>query len=300
MENPFALTGPDFLVFYLMLGIAVLGGLYLLRRVAESGPVPRIDYSDPYLIAYLRGGEIETMRVAAVSLIDRGLLIFDGNYLSIVNNKAIDLVRRPVEGAVLRRAQAATSLRSFFDSRTIRSTTAEYREKLEQLHLLPDNDKSRLRVLILCFALAILLLFALGSVVSAAHRGRSNIWFLVILAAIFCYLATKLYNPFRTARGDVLLADLQTLFQSLKNRASMIAPGGATGEAALLMAVFGIGALPSTKFPAIRQFEKRRKSTSTTGSACGASGCSSSCSSSSCSGGSSGCGGGGGGCGGGS
>ena len=295
MDNPFALTGPQFLVFYLMLGVAVLGGLYVLRRYAESGPVPRIDYSDPYLLAYLRGGEIETMRVAAVSLIDRGLLKFDGYNLSLVSDKAIELVRRPVEDAVLRRAQAATSLRGFFDSRTIKSTTAEYKEKLEQLRLLPDKDISRLRILLLWLALAILLSFALGSIVAAALRGRYNVGFLVVLAGLFCYLTTKLYNPFRTARGDVLLADIQTLFQSLKNRASMIVPGGATGEAALLMAVFGIGALPSAKFPAARQFEERSESSTASSSGCGGA----SCSGSSCGGGGSGCGGGGG-CGGGS
>ncbi len=296
MDNPFELTGPQFLVFYFVLGVVVLAGLYLLRRFTESGPVPRIDYSDPYLLAYLRGGDIETMRVAAVSLVDRGLLQLDGDHLRLVSDKAIELVRRPVEAAVLRRAHATTSVQSFFDSRTIRVTTAEYKEKLEQLRLLPDKDIARLRKLLLGLAVAILLSFALGSIVSAALRGRHNVLFLFILAAVFCYLAVKQHNPFRTSLGDALLADIQTLFQSLKNRASMIVPGGATGEAALLMAVFGIGALPGTKFPAARQFEERRRSSSTTSSGCGH-GCSSfssSSSSSSCGGGScsSGCGGG--------
>ena len=74
MINPLELTGPNFLIFYTLLGTLVLALMYLLRRLSESGAVPRVDYSDPYLIAYLRGGELETMRVAAVSLIDRGFL----------------------------------------------------------------------------------------------------------------------------------------------------------------------------------------------------------------------------------
>src|SRR4030095_11590605 len=119
MPNPFKLTGPEFLVVYAVLGVAVLAGLHLLRRFAESGPVPRIDYSDPYLLAYLRGGELETMRVTVVSLIDRGLLHLSGGYLTLTNDKGIELVRRPVEAAVLRRAQAASSLRGFFDRRAI-------------------------------------------------------------------------------------------------------------------------------------------------------------------------------------
>jgi len=302
MNNPFALTGPQFLVFYLMLGVAVLGGLYLLRRYAESGSVPRIDYSDPYLLAYLRGGEIETMRVAAVSLIDRGLLQLRDERLTVVDDKATELVRRPVEAAVLRRAQAAASVHSFFDSRTIKAAAAEYKAKLQQLRLLPDQQISNARTFQLVIALAILLGFALISIVAAAMRGRHNILFLLLLAGVFCYIAIRRHNPFRTALGDALLADIQTLFQPLKNRASMISPGGATGEAALLMAVFGIGALPSTKFPAARQFEDRRRSTSTTGDSsgfgCGYFGSSCSCGGS-CGGGGSGCGGGGG-CGGGS
>jgi uncharacterized protein (TIGR04222 family) len=276
--------------------------MYVLRRIAESGTVPRIDYSDPYLIAYLRGGELETMRVAAVSLIDRGLLKLSDRRLELVNDKAIDLVRRPVEAAVLRRAQATNDLRRFFDSRTIRRTTVEYKETLQQLRLLPDDRTYRARALTLSVALLILLGFALASAVTAAMRGRFNILYLALLAAFFCGVAIKYYNPFRTALGEMLLADLRTLFQSLKNRASTIRAGGATGEAALLMAVFGINALPGATFPAAREFDDRRRPSRTN---CGGGhGChgswGTSCSSSSCGGGgSSGCGGGGG-CGGGS
>lgn len=298
MSNPLELTGPNFLIFYFLLGIAVIAGLYLIRRFIESGPVPRIDYSDPYLLAYLRGGELEAMRVAAVSLIDRGLLKLSDQGLEIVNDKAIDLVRRPVEAAVLRRAQATSDLRRFFDSRTIRTTTVEYKETLQRLRLLPDKEISRVRVLLLSAVLAILVGFALASAIAAAMRGRYNILFLILLTAIFCAIAIRHYNPFRTALGDALLADVQTLFQSLKSRASMIRSGGATGEAALLMAVFGINTLPSATFPAAREFEDKRRSKSTS---CAGHGCSttSCCGGSSCGGGGSGCGGGGG-CGGGS
>ena len=299
MINPFELTGPEFLIFYVLLGVAVIAGLYVMRRIAESGPVPTIDYSDPYLLAYLRGGEIETMRVAAVSLIDRGLLQLSDERLTVVDDKAIELVRRPVESAVLRRAQAATSVHSFFDSRTIKDAAAEYKAKLQQLRLLPDKQISNARTLQLVIALGILLGFALISIVAAAMRGRHNVFFLLLLAGVFCSIAIRRHNPFRTALGNALLADIKTLFQPLKNRASMIIPGGATGEAALLMAVFGIGALPSTKFPTARQFEDRRRSTTCGGGGGCGDGCSSCSGSGSCGGGGSGCGGGGG-CGGGS
>src|SRR6185295_16874913 len=68
--NPFDLPGPEFLLFYIILAVAVITALALLRRAAESDSAPQVDLGDPYLIAYLRGGENEAPRVALVSLID--------------------------------------------------------------------------------------------------------------------------------------------------------------------------------------------------------------------------------------
>jgi uncharacterized protein (TIGR04222 family) len=78
MFNPFDLPGPSFLLFYACLGVFVAIALRSFRRRNEEGSAPRIDTSDPYLIAYLRGGKNEAARVAAVSLVDRGLLKEEG------------------------------------------------------------------------------------------------------------------------------------------------------------------------------------------------------------------------------
>ena len=62
--NPFDLPGPQFLLFYIIFAGLVISGLVFWRRRAESSAsAPRIDLSDPYLIAYLRGGEKEVRRV---------------------------------------------------------------------------------------------------------------------------------------------------------------------------------------------------------------------------------------------
>jgi hypothetical protein len=60
--NPFDLSGPDFLVFYLFLAGIVIAGVFGARCLREGGDVPRIDSSDPYMIAYLRGGYKEAAR----------------------------------------------------------------------------------------------------------------------------------------------------------------------------------------------------------------------------------------------
>ena len=91
--NPFDLSGPEFLVFYLSLAAVVIGALVLWRRASESAGAPKIDLADPYLIAYLRGGENEALRVALVSLIDRGLLIVNGTQIKWASNAGPDSVQ---------------------------------------------------------------------------------------------------------------------------------------------------------------------------------------------------------------
>src|SRR5262245_21324428 len=108
MINPFDLSGPDFLIFYGLLGTLVLGALFVSGRLSESGAVPRLDYSDPYLLAYLRGGEREVIRIAAISLADRGLLKIEGERLSIAGKSAANLAGRSIERALLQRLAIAT------------------------------------------------------------------------------------------------------------------------------------------------------------------------------------------------
>src|SRR5580700_9216963 len=71
---PFHLPGPQFLVFYATFGGLVILAEFLLRHMAENEDTPKVNLSDPYLIAFLRGGKNETLRVATMSLIDRKLL----------------------------------------------------------------------------------------------------------------------------------------------------------------------------------------------------------------------------------
>ena len=71
--NPFDLAGPEFLVFYLILGGSLLAMLFLLRRFGEPDASVSVQLTDPYEIAYVRGRANEVMRLATVGLIDRGI-----------------------------------------------------------------------------------------------------------------------------------------------------------------------------------------------------------------------------------
>jgi uncharacterized protein (TIGR04222 family) len=286
MPNPFDLPGPAFLVFYAFLGVLIIGLLWLVRRASEPADAPRIDYSDPYLLAYLRGGQSEVIRVVTVSLIDRGLLQSNDDQLVTVNQNVANIVHRPIEKALLQHFRFLTKTSSAFTSPAILSTCQEYKDTLQRLALIPDESILRARLWRFSIAVVVLTGVAALKIFIALQRGRTNIFFLVVLAVFLLFVAIRVHNPLRTRRGDALLADLRHLFSSLKARARMLRPGGETADGALLMAVFGLDALPAAAFPYAKRFQPRNTALTTT--SCG-SGCGSTCGSS-CGGGG-GCGG---------
>jgi uncharacterized protein (TIGR04222 family) len=294
--NPFDLPGPQFLVLYLILGVLVTIGLALFRISQESGTAARVTLSDPYLIAYLRGGANEALRVATVSLLDRGLLSVKGAKLVTDKESGIDLVRAPIEKALLKTFKTADAATAIFGESSLEAVCLPYEQTLVQMGLMPNETIKAAREKRFFIGLVVLGGVALIKILIALNRGRHNIGFLILLAIGFAFVCYKVSFPPRTRQGDALLADLKTLFASLQSRASGLRSGGATDELVLLAAVFGLGALSTTKFPYdIRALYPRAVSSSS--STCGTS-CGSSCGGSSGCGGGGGCGGGCGGCGG--
>src|SRR5262245_37441344 len=102
--SPFDLPGPLFLVFYLFCGGILLIILAMLQNSAEPRDTTKVNLSDPYLIAYLRDGRKEALRVATVSLIDRGLLKVTDTKISAIAN-APNRVRAPLEERLLEYCQ---------------------------------------------------------------------------------------------------------------------------------------------------------------------------------------------------
>ena len=79
LSNPVAnMYGPHFLLLYLILCCLVIGiALYVARRVRENaGPMasPVQADPDPYSLAFLREGPDEVIRLAFVSLVQKGHL----------------------------------------------------------------------------------------------------------------------------------------------------------------------------------------------------------------------------------
>ncbi len=291
--NPFELTGFSFLGFYLLLGIAAMLAMRAwIRHLETANAPPTQNMTDPYLIAYLRNGENEAMRVATVALLDRGLLVAVGENLTTKNSKAFGVVQRPIESAILQHFVSPGEGHEVFKNIAAKSACTSYGNLLKQQGMIADAGVYLTRLLPALVILGLLVAVTCTKISIAFSQGRHNVGFLVVLTILFGIIAIVIWCRRRTARGDEMLADLRSLFSRLKNRAKSMRAGGQTNEAALLAAVFGLSALPAASFPFL---ERLYPAKARDGSGCG----STSDSSSSCSSGSS-CGGGcgGGGCGG--
>lgn len=295
--NPFDLAGPQFLLFYLIYATLVIAGMVFWRKRAELSESPRIDLSDPYLIAYLRGGEREVLRVATVALIDRGLLVKIGTQLKRAENASPDSVHRPIEKALLNKYTRSGEVSWIFEDDGLSKACEPYGRTLRQARLLPDewvNQRRLMRMVVACFLLAGV---GLTKVWIALDAGRTNVGFLIVLTIIAIAVAVKLSFPRLTESGKAIIEDAQSLYSGMRTRAESLSAGSAGIEPLMLAAVFGLGAVAGPAFLSADPFEQERKRETVDS---GASGCGSSCSSgSSCGSGGSSCGGGGcGGCGG--
>jgi uncharacterized protein (TIGR04222 family) len=265
--------------------------LYFRRAAEESGPSPRIDHSDPYLLAYLRGGKNEALRVATVVLVDRGLLVVDEKNRTLAVPARFTSPSHLIERALMRHFTQAHLATTIFDNLELAAVCDRYERRLSEAGLLPDAERRAARRRLLLRALTILIGLSLLKIVVALSRGRTNIIFLLILTIAAVIFAVKLANPRRTTRGDAMLDDLRLLFGRLRDGGARVTKGGATADAALLAAVFGVGALPIPEFAFAHKLYPRASSQSAAG--CGSS-CGSGCGGGGGGGGCGGCGGGGG------
>jgi uncharacterized protein (TIGR04222 family) len=293
VSNPLDFPGPQFLVFYACTAAIVLGLLHVVRSSAEGGAAPRLDTTDPYLIAYLRGGTFEALRVATVVLVDRRLLDVDEDEMTVKRRKHMQTPRVPLEQALIGffvRERPAQEI--FYDLDLIRAC-ADYERRLASLGLLPDDERRAARRRWIAAALTVLIGLGAAKLIVALGRGRTNIIFLVVFTIVASIAAVKMTTPFRTTRGNAVLADLRRLFARLPQRAAGIREGKGDADAALLAAVFGLAALPTPAFGYVRKLYPRKASSGGDSGGCGSS-CGSGCGGGGDGGGCGGCGGGGG------
>jgi len=292
LMNPFDLTGPWFLLFYVVLSFGVFFGMWFFRKALEGGDCPAFDTSDAYLIGYLRGGIAEAARVATVSLVERGLLQVESDGKVKIKKGAKDAARNLFEQAVLTYFQGSDNPAGLFKDSGVKYASQAYADQLARMGALPSAAQKTQRIIVFAAALGLLLAVGMFKIDVAISRGRYNIGFLIGLMIVDVILTIAIGFPRLTAIGSSMVADLQSLFSRLK-KAQSTTTHGTPNEAVMLAAVFGMAAMPAVAYPYVKQLFPKATSSSTSscGSSCG--------SSSSDSGGGSSCGGGcGGGCGG--
>lgn len=243
---PFDMRGPDFLFFYLLMGAIVITALALLRHASERSDTPKVNLSDPYLIAFLRGGKNETLRVVTMSLIDRNLLTPSGTKICSTE-AAWGKARSELEQKVVKHFTPSAEASSLFKSKEADADMRRYEEELTRLGLLPDDEVKQARLMRMSVALLVLLGLAVAKIVVALSTGHTNIEFLCILAAVLSFVLVKVSRPRLTQSGERMISDLRTLFGGLKSRGSELQGGASPAEFALMAAVFGMATVPDAK-----------------------------------------------------
>jgi uncharacterized protein (TIGR04222 family) len=300
--NPFDLPGPPFLLFYVVFAVAIhllwrpLARFLFSPSAAVAVPSDRFNLEnlDPYLVAYLRGREPETARVAIVSLLDRGLLAAEGDKLT-AKSGAASRARRPLEREILKCFASTATAATIFKHDGFAGACRGLRDELAKLSLVPTGSGKAWAVLLRLGLLGLLAGVAIIKINVAIARGRSNFGFLILLSAVAVIAMLVRKSPVRTRQGEVLLDELRDRFGQLNERGKSIKTGGGSHELVLLAAIFGLTALPAVALAETQALFPRsmQAASGSCGSGCGSA--SSSCGGSSCGGG--GCGGGCGGCG---
>jgi uncharacterized protein (TIGR04222 family) len=240
--NPFELRGPEFLLFYFCFSLAVIIAILVFRRLAESGDAPRIDLSDPYLIAYLRGGREEAWRVSVISLVDRGMLVMDGRLVRRADNVAYNMVGRPIERAVLEKFRVPGKAVTVLESRNLTQVFQFYQDSLERLGLLPDAAVFSARLMRLLPGLAALAVVGVIKIQIGLSLERP-VGFLFMMMIVAIVIAAAISFPRLTARGKSILEDVTNLYSGLRTQVNSFRPGSAPAELTMFAAVFGVAAL---------------------------------------------------------
>jgi uncharacterized protein (TIGR04222 family) len=289
--NPLDLHGPAFLAFYAAVGVVVVTALVVFQRLYETVAAPsNTSLTDPYLVAYLRGGETEAVRVALVALLDRGLITADGVWLSATKDAGDPRLHVPLEEALLMYCVGTPgTMGGAMQSYPARQALEKLEETLIERGLLPSAGQHLGRGLRLFAAATVL--FTVTGMQLANRDPRYGVGFLIFLTFAFTAVAALLSFRRRTAAGNRALADLRELLHGA--RESITGSGGEAYVPGLVLATYGIGVLPGAERAVVDKAAaggaKSKSDGSGDGGGCGSSG-GSSCGSS-CGGGCGGCGG---------
>ena len=306
------MPGPQFLGFYAAVIVSTLVAAYILIRSSgnDSGVDPLVSTSpDPYLMAYMRGDDVEVAKLALIELARRGFIqertgasltggkVYlrqsDGHphpaLLPAPLRQVFELVGK--EEKPLARLMKASAFRQAMED-----LTKSAKEKMSREGLLVD-DAARLKTLL--FGTVVILGLGGFKLAAALSAGRFNVGFLILLLVAGMFGLMIIAGLRLTARGRKHFLRTQDAYRP--DTSGVVLDASAAQNSALLLhlGLFGAPILFGTSASAYATMlgldPKQRYGASGCGAGCG----SSSSSSGGGEGGGGGCGGGCGGCGGG-
>lgn len=294
MHNfPLNLRGPQFLVFYAIWGTIVILAFYKWIKIKECAyPIPKVKLSDPYLIAYLKGGRIELLKIALFILADKGTLRLTDKRIKIKHVESLENIQNPLEKAIIRKAFFNSEPLNLLIDIGVLEAMNEYQKNLEDHNLLSSERICYQRMPAFIISLIALVGLSIAKIYIAFLLGKSNIVYLIILTGIYSFCLFKIFRKRRTYLGERLLNDISQLFSNMKNKSQQFKQGINTQEVGLFGALFGLDYLSSKEFPYINSsilctsknniFNARverydSNCGSGCGSGCGGSGCGSGC-----------------------
>jgi uncharacterized protein (TIGR04222 family) len=239
--NPFNLAGTGFLVFYWALSVLCLLFVYWQRLRSDVGGLPAQMPTDPYLLAYLRAGYPEVVRVALLTLVEEGIVTVDGRTLSLAPEAArarFQPKRKLVERELLEfLARTSATIDQIVANRVGRVTCGGYRLTLNDLGLVPRVD---LHLTMLAVG-TLLVSVAFIKMVVALSRERTNVAFLLMSAMAAVWLTMRLgrLKAGTTTRGRQVLDSAEALLVRARQRLNEAGAALRGPELAWLAAVFG-------------------------------------------------------------
>jgi uncharacterized protein (TIGR04222 family) len=243
--------GPSFLLFYgvfiAVVWIACARRSTSIERSAE--PLPMLPAKpDPYELAWLRDGERGVTQLAAFRLVQEGLLIpaEQGKSALMRNPEAPQsqelnqIERLLLNEAFVSPRESSKVLREF--APRIASLCSEYERKALAAELLASPEQAALRSRLSFLGSASILALGGYKLLIAISRGKQNVVFLIVFAAIGVVVTRLLCRKRRlNARGKEYLKRVSSSLEFMKGRLEED-----PSMAPLVVGVFGLAVLYGT------------------------------------------------------
>ena len=271
-NETWGVSGPTFLVIYVLLAVVVGVVAVHIRRSLRAGRVgssgPRSRWSEasadgldsrPEDVAYLNGGQDLAVYAALSAMhVDGSIATSGPSSAGIV--RSVGRARRQAGGlqhAIHAAAARPVPRRTLPAEPRVAGALAEIRDRLERAGLVLTDEQQRSYRRPAFLVLAVLV-FGVVRMIAGVSGGRPVGYLLFVLFVLACTSVILLAGaPVRTAAGDVALAAQRSRHQALSP--AMRPDWGAVGAgaAALSVGVFGVGALMAAEPAFAEELEAR-------------------------------------------